>query len=534
MSTPKTPKKKGKAVNTSSPSAGSDISLDSTPPLYSPHVRQRMNKTVYDSAVLPLVERASALKRNFSELSAASSRSIRAIKLAKGDRKDVTETAIFREHSSLIKAIIESMELEFRAVSQEIETLVDEYEKGDLEITAGQQRAELARLETHVANLQAKLVVARTQKNQLAGELTDRSMAQSVKDEDTSAENMPPWGQAYIDLLLDRYRNPPHATLQLFRRRTPEEQDRFRKAVLASYGAYDKKKGGMAWCCVSGAWCTPSDVVAAHIVPYNVSELHAEHLFGQRDGGHLMRPENGIPMRKVFKEHFDNAEIGFVPVSKDSNDYKIVVLVNTGDIALPEVESIQGNSLQFPNDFRPTRRYMYFSFIMSLLRLRRHRVSGWNKAFREYGMKEMWVTPGPWVRQSTLLTLAHRVGHMSPEETSLFLDSDGESRPEVDESLEELVSDVSQLAKAVQAHSSSFDSSDEDDLDSPLAGKGIPRGGNSLATLPSWFNREGASDDENEGETEDDSDGEDREDDGGDGSEDAGSEDAGSEDAGSE
>ncbi|KAK3942935.1 hypothetical protein QBC46DRAFT_405989 [Diplogelasinospora grovesii] len=95
---------RGKAVNTSSPSAGSDISLDSTPPLYSPHVRQRMNKTVYDSAVLPLVERASASKHNFSELSAASSRNIRAIKLAKGDSsKEVTETAIFREHSSLIK-----------------------------------------------------------------------------------------------------------------------------------------------------------------------------------------------------------------------------------------------------------------------------------------------------------------------------------------------------------------------------------------------------------------------------------------------
>ena len=147
---------------------------------------------------------------------------------------------------------------------------------------------ELKNLEMQAADFQSKLVVVRSQKNQIAGELVDQSELESSK-------NITDW--AYIDLIISRYRTPKKATLSLFKKRDAAAQRRFQTNVLNAYKAKDKDKDRV-WCCVTGKWLWDFRVTAAHIVPYNIGENNATYLFGEathRDG-HLMSPANGLPM----------------------------------------------------------------------------------------------------------------------------------------------------------------------------------------------------------------------------------------------
>ena len=101
-----------------------------------------------------------------------------------------------REMVKTIEASDDFLEAELKAVNQHIATLVAEYGKGGLNISDEQMHNELKNLEMQAADFQSKLVVVRSQKNQIAGELVDQSELESSKD-------ITDW--AYIDLIISRY-----------------------------------------------------------------------------------------------------------------------------------------------------------------------------------------------------------------------------------------------------------------------------------------------------------------------------------------
>ncbi len=287
-------------------------------------------------------------------------------------------------------------------MNQHVATLVAEYGKGDLKISDKQMRGELKHLETRVTDLQSMLIILRSQKNQIAGELVDQSELESSELE--SSKDATDW--ARINPIISRYRNPQKATLPLFKRQDVAAQNRFQTNVLTAYNAQDPDR---AWCCVTGQRLGRDWVGAAHIVPYNIGENNAAYLFGKADhqDGHLMSPANGLPMKKEYKERFDDASIGFIPVP-GTNDLKIVAFDRDPD---DEMKPLHGKVLRFQNDFRPAKRYLYFAFVSSVLRRQRHEAPGWWRDRFDFGLQEDWA-----IRHSTLLTLAHRIGHMLPEE----------------------------------------------------------------------------------------------------------------------
>lgn len=396
-----------------------------------------------DKEIPPYIEALKTSKRNFSAVSAASCRQdAEREKLSPRQRRASLQEDLLKQFDARIDVLNSEVNLRERQIS----LVVASWANGTLDVTRQQQRrAQVEQLEKEVMDFRAKFVILLSQKNQIAGELLDL-------DAFVREKFFLDW--PLVDSIIARLRSPEKATHSLFQARDENEQARFREDVLRAYGAVkasaDCKRGDtdLAWCCVTGEWTRKAFVTAAHIVPYNIGHIQANYLFGPPTDarrGHLMSPANGLPMEKGIKERFDDAQISIQPVA-GTNDFKIV----TFDTEDKRAMAFDGKTLQFPNNFRPAKRYLYFAYVCSLLRRQRHEVPRWWKGRHKHGLQEMWATPGDYLRRSTLSALARRIGHLPPNEAAaLFFNEKGPLETGNDER-DELVSASAQLSPYVE------------------------------------------------------------------------------------
>ena len=155
-----------------------------------------------------------------------------------------------------------------------------------------------------------------------------------------------------------------------------------------------------------------------------------------------------------------------------TDDLRIVVFEPNPDV---QTAKLDGKVLQFPNNFRPAKRYLYFAFVASLLRRQRHEVPGWWRNRFDSILQEVWATPGECLRRSTVLTLAHRIGHMLPEEASAFVGvkyrlagatTNDHPDPTFEDKRDQLVSDSLQLSPGIVCRDNDRDNADADLADS--------------------------------------------------------------------
>ncbi len=267
---------------------------------------------------------------------------------------------------------------------------------------------------------------------------------------------------AYIDLLLSRFKAPSTASLDLFKPRDPVEQERFRAKALKAYNADGGGAAGQKkiWCCISKKFHTFA--VAAHIVPYNIGELQARYIFGdsKHNASHLMSPSNCLIMHQDYEKLLDDATFAIVPA--DDENLKIIVF----DHNVPELEGLDGQYLEFRNDFRPAKRYLYFAFVTALLRRQRHEVPGWWKNVIESQAVQIFATPGEYLKTSTLTAMAQRIGHLARNEaTDLALRIGHPHAHPTAPSLED------RMASNYVSVSSSRHDDDDDDDDHPFTTK---------------------------------------------------------------
>ena len=95
----------------------------------------------------------------------------------------------------------------------------------------------------------------------------------------------------------------------------------------------------------------------------------------------------------------------------DGGNDKIVELCRA-----PYGKMLHGRTLEFQNDFRPSMRYLYVSFCVSILRRQRHEVPGWWKDRVSLAPQKVWASPGEYLRTSTIYKLARRIGHLGPDD----------------------------------------------------------------------------------------------------------------------
>lgn len=126
-------------------------------------------------------------------------------------------------------------------------------------------------------------------------------------------------------------------------------------------------------------------------------------------------------MHRKIEEALDRGAAVIVPLpSKDfsTSEWKLLLttesLRNQVAVALPFTASDQiywrdldETILQFPNENRPARRYLYFKYLMTFLMTQELGGTKWAEKRAHKG--SMWCTPGPYLRKSMLASLAKQV-----------------------------------------------------------------------------------------------------------------------------
>lgn len=84
-----------------------------------------------------------------------------------------------------------------------------------------------------------------------------------------------------------------------------------------------------------------------------------------------------------------------------------------------------GKEIKFKNDNRPASRFLYYHFIVTLLRNKKNRQPGWERFSTELPTGKPFATMGRYMRESMLLTLAKNAGDLNPAEETRLLGGDG-------------------------------------------------------------------------------------------------------------
>ncbi|KAI0805654.1 hypothetical protein GGR55DRAFT_697774 [Xylaria sp. FL0064] len=331
-------------------------------------------------------------------------------------RLEIDDESNMRYHLQVVKQRLKAADLAFDATQATLQERRENYKRGQLDTARDRFKAEVQRLEEQAGNLLVQKIHMRTSTYELAAKEVDTERW----DKRAYAED---W--SYIDSLATRLKEPTG--------RNPDHQARWRKAVMKAYGA-ETGVGKEAWCPITQRYS--SMITAAHIVRCNVGEPAAVHLFGPTDNpeGHIWDTGNGIPLVAPYAEMLDDAEIAIVPTN-DSTDLMVIVLDEDERVREPDPDSLiptgralHRRILKFKTDHRPSLRYLYFAFVINLLRREKFSVHGWRRYRIEYANMPFIRTRGNWVRRTTLRKLAIRVGHMPAQEADEFVSTVGGMR----------------------------------------------------------------------------------------------------------
>jgi hypothetical protein len=151
-------------------------------------------------------------------------------------------------------------------------------------------------------------------------------------------------------------------------------------------------------------------------VPYFLGKLSdelAEILFGPQAQS-LQRAGNALLLSNQVKKWLDTYHLVIVPV--DTSEVPIMrwkVDIISPDImnyicsgGARSVKDLDGRELTFLNKKRPVSRFLYFHFIMALVRIKDVERQGWRDVWARYYEQRPFPTPGNYLRQSMLLALA--------------------------------------------------------------------------------------------------------------------------------
>ncbi|KAI0854549.1 hypothetical protein F4860DRAFT_523145 [Xylaria cubensis] len=192
----------------------------------------------------------------------------------------------------------------------------------------------------------------------------------------------------------------------------------WRKDVEEYYNANGQRRTDKTWCHSTGSYVYHKRVVAAHIVPFF---LHAEkigsHMFGSR-GIELEKPSNALLLGDQIKDWFDKYCLVIIPVNSTEvpiTRWKVQLM---GSSVSPKEfaqecypgssqvsQDIRSKELTFLSEARPASRFLYFHFIMALVRARDADLPGWKQEWARFFVEQPFPTPGSYLRNSMLIAL---------------------------------------------------------------------------------------------------------------------------------
>lgn len=144
-------------------------------------------------------------------------------------------------------------------------------------------------------------------------------------------------------------------------------------------------------------------------------EESAHEIFSQR---------NGLILARQIEDKIGKHQAVLIPATPVPSgspimnwEFKVIDEACVGELTFRDLD---GRELVFRSDARPRARYLYFHYVLSLLRARRHNRKGWAKTM----MKEVaWATPGRYMLRSMVQALVKVVGHELPAPVKGMLDA---------------------------------------------------------------------------------------------------------------
>ncbi|EHK46050.1 hypothetical protein TRIATDRAFT_274069 [Trichoderma atroviride IMI 206040] len=203
----------------------------------------------------------------------------------------------------------------------------------------------------------------------------------------------------------------------------------WRSGAIDYYNAnYKNHKGSpkkAVWCHIAGQWM--AEAKAAHIVPFfmDVADL-GPLIFGDRAPS-LQQAGNALLLSNKIKGWFNKYLLVVVPV--DAREFPItrwktdIISDNIRGCAYGAdclVDDLDGKELKFLNNNRPVSRFLYFHFIMALVRIRDLDRRGWQDVWARYYTQQPFATPGQYMSKSMLLAIATHQGTIDYQEVLAF------------------------------------------------------------------------------------------------------------------
>ncbi|KAI9848049.1 MAG: hypothetical protein M1837_001151 [Sclerophora amabilis] len=242
-------------------------------------------------------------------------------------------------------------------------------------------------------------------------------MKRQLRDYDEKAGRLatltPDSGGAFASALLHLYKDPGSS-----KSRSSTMQTLMRRDTIKAYDANprkeDNKSPGWLRCTMTGRFFQEQVLKAAHIVPSMLGVELADYIFGVGTGARLYSVDNCLLLHMDIEIALSNGTLVIVPVDPTENPIRRWKAVVTNDACRNQnavnedscLGDLDGRELEFRTEQRPAARFLYYHFVMTLLRRRQYRQPGWERLWAEFSKTQPWPTPGRYLRQSMLLTLA--------------------------------------------------------------------------------------------------------------------------------
>lgn len=250
-----------------------------------------------------------------------------------------------------------------------------------------------------------------------------RQRAKLAKGLDAEKESgEPDWPAAYAELLTNLYKN--HERPAAWEIRNPHVHDTWREGIIEHYAAEDPDNDGQLWCPILREYNHSRIRTAAHIVQHSIGYSNAGYLFGEPDNGSglIWSFRNGIVMANFLEEQFDRGDFVLVPAEQTDpgtgpTEWRFALMnekvrkYRIGESSLT-YNDLDGRILEWKNDNRPARRFLYYHFVTTILRYTRFEKPGWAEKRMTLPTGKLWATQGPYLRRSTLKHLAVMLGDL--------------------------------------------------------------------------------------------------------------------------
>jgi hypothetical protein len=193
----------------------------------------------------------------------------------------------------------------------------------------------------------------------------------------------------------------------------PQQASNFQEEAINKYRAQVTDSGGNDK--ILGHVLGPRDpdeVFAARIVQPRFNEEVCQDFF-RLSKSDLDGPGNSLLLSKHVKGLFDNHKIIVVPSSNASGEEWKIEVLTSNDLETPVTPEIKGKNLHGQclkfdsrSDHPPRSRFLYFHFIISMIRICDERPAGWEGVWKNYAFDNPFPAPGKYVRITKLPGLA--------------------------------------------------------------------------------------------------------------------------------